>query len=1447
MQKFPTRPSLVARRRRQLTLESLECRAVLSVGIDAISPDTGRSANDHVTSATALTFRGFASPASLVSLREQGAATILGTAVADQNGRWEIAPSGQNLADGQHTFTAATVAEVSNNFTVVVDTRAPKLAPLNAPPRSGEDAGLQVVSNFVHTSPAAYGEQSAVQFQTVGNSVPALFSSPPRIDAAGALRYQTAPDANGDATITVRAIDLAGNVSATQTFPISVWAVNDPPVIHVHGSLQYTENGSPVLVDPNATVTDVDSANFSRGMLYVTNVHADIRDQLVVLNEEPGPGKIWVSPAKAVVYGNDWIGNVVDGVAVTPGGTGATPFMVKFNSKATPEAVQALIRRIAYYSPSENPTSVPRTITFQVTDDYVSPNVTYKTADGRNLQMSIALPADWQPGKQYPTVVFAGGTWFEAGTVRYDERGRYLTSRDVIVAQVDYRVIEQYSNQSPDVCIEDMKSAVRWLRQNADQFGVDPNRVAVAGASMGGFLASAVAMVDGFENPAEDLSISSKPNAAILFNPVLDNGPDGWGQQWIGDRYPEMSPAYNVSSDDPPTLLMVGTEDRGLPMKLVQKFIDNMSAAGVPLTTHLYEGYPHVYANIEQYYGENWYKNLLDIDGFLSGLGWISGPPTLEPPAAYAVAANLPESAAVPQVPLSVIDVNDAPRLSNLPATQSFVENSLPVFVSTSARVFEDSPDFQGGSLVVANARGDVRDRLQLWNEGDGPGQVGVSGSVVRYGSFTIGNVSGGAGTTPLVVNFNSAAATPMAVQHVLYRLGFQSFGDNVLAGSRHLTFTLRDKDGLRSDLAFTDVNVVAVNDAPVLANVAAANFPADGTPVLLFANATLTDADSANFDTGSLQVHFTAGAMSGNRLTLGSAVDASGQVSVDGTVVGTLVSNGVGLNDLVVAFNPNATVPRVEQLLQLVQFSTDVRNVQRQLSVALSDGDGGWASASVSVYFPAAITGVSPDRGRSASDRITNTGKVRFDGIGYPGDTVTLVQSSGAVLGKQVVDPAGNWSIDLTNQPLNNGRYSLSLQTSSTARSAAPPTWVAFTVDTTDPSFQLPSGNVFSAKNAGPQKISGFATSLSAGPGESVPVFFGVVTNSNPSLFVVQPAIDSQGTLTYQSRTSAVGSATITIKAVDLAGNATAEQTFSIHILDNRAPVLSASAQPSFGSFAEDTPASDIAGELVGNLLKGNATDSDGDSLGMAVVSLGSPRQGDYQYRLNGGNWMSMPSVSETSALLLPASASVRFVPKADMNGTVSFYFRAWDGSGGTAGGIVDLTSERGGKGFASSAYAKAICTVTPVDDAPTLTPSLASPIGYTRGQAAVLLLGATTTVRDVDSATFAAGQLQVTGVAAGDVLSLGGRFSFQGTSVLYSPDGQSAIVIGTRNAGGGEGANLTIQFASTATLDLVQRLVRSLQFRTTGATGARSLQVSLSDDQQQVSNVVSCTVSVS
>ena len=160
---------------------------------------------------------------------------------------------------------------------------------------------------------------------------------------------------------------------------------------------------------------------------------------------------------------------------------------------------------------------------------------------------------------------------------------------------------------------------MRWVRGHAGALGVDPERIAAGGGSAGGHLAAFVGMVEGFDDPQDDLKVSPKANAMILFNPVSDNGPGKWGHGRVGARYREISPAHHITAAAPPAIVLIGTEDHLISVATAKEFQAGMEKAAVPCETVFYQGQGHGFFNKEPWLS----KTLAEADRFLTALGWL--------------------------------------------------------------------------------------------------------------------------------------------------------------------------------------------------------------------------------------------------------------------------------------------------------------------------------------------------------------------------------------------------------------------------------------------------------------------------------------------------------------------------------------------------------------------------------------------------------------------------------------------------------------------------------------------------------------------------------------------------------------------------------------------------------------------------------------------------------
>lgn len=249
----------------------------------------------------------------------------------------------------------------------------------------------------------------------------------------------------------------------------------------------------------------------------------------------------------------------------------------------------------------------------------------YKQASGDDLWIYRFDPVGQQPTNEpRPAVVFFfGGGWNGGSVTQFEQHAKYFAARGLVTFVADYRV-KSRQQTNPDACVADGKSAIRWVRKNAQRLGIDPLRIAVGGGSAGGHVAAATGICDGLDDPAELTSpISSKANALLLFNPVYDNGPDGYGHDRVKQWFPAISPAHNITQDDPPTLVFFGSEDPLVPVATAKKFDADLKAVGVESEVWIYEGQPHGFFN-ENKSPESFLDTVLKADAFLVKLGWLT-------------------------------------------------------------------------------------------------------------------------------------------------------------------------------------------------------------------------------------------------------------------------------------------------------------------------------------------------------------------------------------------------------------------------------------------------------------------------------------------------------------------------------------------------------------------------------------------------------------------------------------------------------------------------------------------------------------------------------------------------------------------------------------------------------------------------------------------------------
>ena len=256
--------------------------------------------------------------------------------------------------------------------------------------------------------------------------------------------------------------------------------------------------------------------------------------------------------------------------------------------------------------------------------------VVYKTIGDAELKLHVFERADHKAADQSPAVVFFfGGGWRVGHPGQFYEQAQFLADKGVVCFSANYRV-KSRNNVSPVESVADAKSAVRWIRQHAKELGVNPNQIVAAGGSVGGHLAACTGMLKGQDEANEDPSISSVPNAMILFNPVLDTSPEtGFSPELFPKGKETMfSPRHNIHKGIPPTLLLHGTADEAVPFEQASQFVNQMQEAGNRCELHSFEGKKHGFFNSKLFRPkmvdlESYEKTLEESVKFLASLNFL--------------------------------------------------------------------------------------------------------------------------------------------------------------------------------------------------------------------------------------------------------------------------------------------------------------------------------------------------------------------------------------------------------------------------------------------------------------------------------------------------------------------------------------------------------------------------------------------------------------------------------------------------------------------------------------------------------------------------------------------------------------------------------------------------------------------------------------------------------
>ena len=270
--------------------------------------------------------------------------------------------------------------------------------------------------------------------------------------------------------------------------------------------------------------------------------------------------------------------------------------------------------------------------------------LTYAVRGGKDLLLDLYTPAV-AGSASLPVIVFLhGGGWSGGTRTTGPDFRRFFAQDGFAMASIEYRLTPEITFPSN---VEDVKTALRWLRANAAAHRLDPNRICLWGTSAGGHLASVAALAqkgtfegedhlnqssavqcvldaygptkfDVMDQQTEQERATLQPQAAALLNAASMRGGRGRGGgaamshdaatspesrlvgaaiQTVPDRVRAASPLTYVRAGAPPFLIMHGLADNSVPHGQSVLLYDALAAAGNDVTLRLIDGLPHTFFN----------------------------------------------------------------------------------------------------------------------------------------------------------------------------------------------------------------------------------------------------------------------------------------------------------------------------------------------------------------------------------------------------------------------------------------------------------------------------------------------------------------------------------------------------------------------------------------------------------------------------------------------------------------------------------------------------------------------------------------------------------------------------------------------------------------------------------------------------------------------------------
>jgi acetyl esterase/lipase len=234
-------------------------------------------------------------------------------------------------------------------------------------------------------------------------------------------------------------------------------------------------------------------------------------------------------------------------------------------------------------------------------------NIEYKNIEDKSLQLDIYKPGNIKD--RAPLLIFLhGGGWRKGNRADMLPLLLDFAKKGYITATVSYRF-----GPYPQ-CVEDISDAVNWFYDHGDEYGYDPDRIAIIGASAGAHLAMMAGYGWNEKTKRDTVTRKHRIKAVVnIFGPVdltTDFGKHhptatsfiGKSYEEAPELYREASPIVYVDKNSPPTMTIQGTSDELVPNSQADQLKQRLDSLGVPCVDYRFPLWPHAMIVVQRVY-----------------------------------------------------------------------------------------------------------------------------------------------------------------------------------------------------------------------------------------------------------------------------------------------------------------------------------------------------------------------------------------------------------------------------------------------------------------------------------------------------------------------------------------------------------------------------------------------------------------------------------------------------------------------------------------------------------------------------------------------------------------------------------------------------------------------------------------------------------------------------